>query len=89
MFNILFFFSFKEDVNECNQVPSVCGIDEMCRNYPGTYQCFCTSPGKFLYEGNCIGKLKKTKHLMKRKVDWLALCLSMGAIVRELFTKIE
>ncbi|CAB4041178.1 Hypothetical predicted protein, partial [Paramuricea clavata] len=39
--------------NECTSSVNVCGADQACRNYPGTYECFCTSPGKFLISGTC------------------------------------
>ncbi|CAB4044726.1 Hypothetical predicted protein, partial [Paramuricea clavata] len=39
--------------NECTSSDNNCGADQACRNYPGTYECFCTSPGKFLISGTC------------------------------------
>ena len=43
------------DIDECASGNN-CGADQACRNYPGTYDCFCRSPGKFLIDGICKGK---------------------------------
>ena len=50
-FNIAFL-----DIDECAS-GNDCAREQACRNYPGTYECFCTSPGEFLVNGTCQSKL--------------------------------
>ena len=50
-FNIAFL-----DIDECAS-NNDCAREQACRNYPGTYECFCTSPGEFLVNGTCQSKL--------------------------------
>ena len=44
------------DIDECSESPSKCGDDQRCENYPGTYRCFCDSPGTTLKNGTCEGR---------------------------------
>ena len=44
------------DIDECSQSPPKCGNDQACENYPGTYRCYCNSPGTNLENGMCEGK---------------------------------
>ncbi|EDO39544.1 predicted protein, partial [Nematostella vectensis] len=41
-----------EDLNECNENPSICGVDGKCYNLPGTYECLC-KPGFEKRDGVC------------------------------------
>ncbi|XP_028394545.1 uncharacterized protein LOC114518753 [Dendronephthya gigantea] len=43
-----------DDIDECAQSSdNNCAENQACRNYAGTHECFCTSPGTFLIEGSC------------------------------------
>jgi hypothetical protein len=44
------------DINECSQSVTKCGEGQRCENYPGTYRCYCNSPGTYLVGGNCEGR---------------------------------
>ena len=50
------------DINECSQTPEKCGNGKSCKNYPGTYRCYCDSPGTFLVDGNCTGNISLQVH---------------------------
>ncbi|XP_028399458.1 uncharacterized protein LOC114522881 [Dendronephthya gigantea] len=41
------------DYDECKYNPSVCDADKLCRNYPGTYRCYCSSPREVKVLGEC------------------------------------
>ncbi|XP_028415949.1 uncharacterized protein LOC114539510 [Dendronephthya gigantea] len=43
------------DINECSQSPAICGDGQKCENLPGTYRCYCASPGTHLVKGTCVG----------------------------------
>ena len=54
------------DIDECEQTSnstSLCSANAECRNYPGNYQCVCTTG----YTGNgfdsCNGKINESGHM--------------------------
>ena len=51
---------FLVDVNDCsNPARAPCGSGQRCENYPGTYRCYCNSPGQIISEsGLCSGEKK-------------------------------
>ena len=55
---LTFPFFVSDDINECSQSPAKCGNGQRCENYPGTYRCYCKSPGTYLENGDCRGICK-------------------------------
>ena len=48
--NLLF-----SDINECEEVPSLCGAGSTCTNTDGSYTCTCVE-GFQMVNGSCIGE---------------------------------
>ncbi|CAB3990733.1 3-oxoacyl-[acyl-carrier- ] synthase, mitochondrial, partial [Paramuricea clavata] len=89
------------DINECSQSVAKCGEGQMCENYPGTYRCYCNSPGTYLVGGNCedilsyeggfvvINREFKINYNDTNSIEYLQFAEEVAEVVKEYYMKTQ
>ena len=58
------------DINECEEIPPVCGASSTCTNTDGSYTCTCVT-GFEMVDGSCIGMFLVFKFFFINVLDYL------------------